>query len=88
MGNGKVGVTELGLEDINYVQGDLRVHLTPDMLGSKLTLSVGVKHRQHPVYGFDQNGIWIQLGTEVNGGSLSENAFGIDDNMVYPDIMI
>ena len=28
----KVGVTELGLEDINYVQGDLRLHLTPEVL--------------------------------------------------------
>ena len=32
----KVGLTELGLEDISYTHGDLRVHLTPDALNDKL----------------------------------------------------
>ena len=38
----KVGMTELGLEDIHYTHGDLRVHLTPDALNDKPHLSVGV----------------------------------------------
>ena len=46
----KVGMTELGLEDINYVQGDVRVHLTPEALGNKFHVSLGVKHRQHTLY--------------------------------------
>ena len=27
----KIGWTELGLEDISYGQGDIRVHLTPEV---------------------------------------------------------
>jgi len=76
----KVGWTELGLEDINYVQGDLRVHLTPEVLNNKLHFSLGVKHRQHPVYGFDA----MVLDTTWYRGSwwaFAEDAFGVDDNM-------
>jgi len=75
----KVGMTELGLEDIAYGQADLRVHLTPEALGNKLHFSVGVKHRQHPVYGFDA----MVLDTTWYKGSwwaFAEDAFGIDDN--------
>ena len=75
----KVGVTELGLEDINYIQGDLRVHLTPEALNEKFHLSVGLKHRQHPVYGFDA----MVLDTTWYRGEwwkFAEKAFGIDDN--------
>ena len=75
----KVGWTELGLEDINYAHGDLRFHWTPEKLNNKFHLSVGVKHRQHPVYGFDAmvldtswyRGAWWQF---------AETAFGVDDN--------
>ena len=49
----KGGWTELGLEDIAYGQADLRLHWTPEVLNDKLHLSIGLKHRQHPVYGFD-----------------------------------
>jgi len=49
----KIGWTELGLEDIQYGHGDIRVHLTPEVLQNKFHMSVGFKHRQHPVYGFD-----------------------------------
>jgi len=83
----KVGVTELGLEDINYVQGDLRVHLTPEALNEKFHLSVGLKHRQHPVYGFDA----MVLDTTWYRGqwwAFAENAFGIDDNMWYQESML
>jgi hypothetical protein len=83
----KVGVTELGLEDINYIQGDLRVHLTPEALGEKFHVSVGVKHRQHPVYGFDA----MVLDTTWYRGSwwaFAEDAFGIDDNMWYDEDML
>ena len=75
----KVGMTELGLEDIAYGQADLRVHLTPDALGDKLHFSLGVKHRQHPVYGFDA----MVLDTTWYRGAwwaFAEDAFGIDDN--------
>ena len=83
----KVGMTQLGLEDINYVHGDIRVHLTPDVLNNKLHFSLGFKHRQHPVYGFDAmvldttwyKGQWWQF---------AEKAFGIDDNMWYDSTMI
>ena len=83
----KVGWTELGLEDINYGQGDLRVHLTPDVLQNKFHVSLGFKHRQHPVYGFDAmvldttwyRGAWWQF---------AEKAFGIDDNMWYQENML
>ena len=75
----KVGVTELGLEDIKYTQGDVRLHLTPEALNDKFHLSVGVKHRQHPVYGFDA----MVLDTTWYRGEwwkFAEKAFGIDDN--------
>ena len=65
----KVGWTELGLEDLSYVHGDIRLHLTPEALNNKLHFSVGVKHRQHPVYGFDAM-VWILLGIKDNGGTL------------------
>ena len=83
----KVGVTELGLEDINYVQGDLRLHLTPEALGNKFHVSVGLKHRNHPVYGFDA----MVLDTTWYRGQwwkFAENAFGIDDNMWYQEDML
>jgi len=78
----KIGWTELGLEDISYAQGDLRLHWTPEKLNNKFHLSIGVKHRQHPVYGFDA----MVLDTTWYGGqwwAFAEDAFGIDDNMWY-----
>ena len=83
----KVGMTELGLEDIAYGQADLRIHLTPDALGDKLHFSLGVKHRQHPVYGFDA----MVLDTTWYRGAwwaFAEDAFGIDDNMWYDESML
>ena len=75
----KIGWTELGLEDIKYGQGDLRLKWTPPILDDKLTLSIGAKHRQHPVYGFDA----MVLDTTWYKGQwwdFAEDAFGIDDN--------
>ena len=83
----KIGWTELGLEDIQYGQGDLRIHLTPDVLQDKFHLSLGFKHRQHPVYGFDA----MVLDTTWYRGSwwaFAEDAFGIDDNMWYDPTMV
>jgi len=83
----KVGKTELGLEDIHYTHGDLRVHLTPEALGDKLHFSLGVKHRNHPVYGFDA----MVLDTTWYKGqwwNFAEDAFGIDDNMWYDSTML
>ena len=82
----KVGLTELGLEDISYGQSDIRLHLTPEALGNKLHFSIGVKHRQHPVYGFDA----MVLDTTWYKGqwwNFAEDAFGIDDNMWYDPTM-
>ena len=75
----KVGLTELGLEDIAYGQGDLRFKWTPGILNKKFHISIGVKHRQHPVYGFDA----MVLDTTWYRGqwwNFAEDAFGIDDN--------
>ena len=83
----KVGMTQLGLEDINYVHGDIRVHLTPDVLNNKLHFSLGFKHRQHPVYGFDA----MVLDTTWYKGqwwNFAEDAFGIDDNQWFDSTMI
>ena len=83
----KIGWTELGLEDIAYGQADLRVHFTPEKLNNKLHFSVGLKHRQHPVYGFDA----MILDTTWYRGSwweFAETAFGIDDNMWYDESML
>ena len=80
----KVGVTELGLEDIKYTQGDIRLHLTPETLNDKFHLSVGLKHRQHPVYGFDA----MVLDTTWYRGEwwkFAEKAFGIDDNAWFTE---
>ena len=80
----KVGVTELGLEDIKYTQGDIRLHLTPEALNDKFHLSVGLKHRQHPVYGFDA----MVLDTTWYRGEwwkFAEKAFGIDDNAWFTE---
>ena len=83
----KIGWTELGLEDISYAQGDLRVHWTPEALNNKFHVSVGMKHRQHPVYGFDA----MVLDTTWYKGSwwnFAEDAFGIDDNRWFDETMI
>ena len=80
----KGGWTELGLEDIAYGQADLRLHWTPDVLNDKLHLSIGLKHRQHPVYGFDA----MILDTTWYKGSwwdFAEDAFGIDDNAWFTE---
>jgi hypothetical protein len=72
----KGGYTELGLEDINYMQGDIRLKKTV----GPVHMSFGLKHRQHPVYGFDA----AILDTTWYRGSwwdFAENAFGVDDNM-------
>ena len=72
----KGGYTELGLEDINYMQGDIRLKKTV----GPIHMSFGLKHRQHPVYGFDA----AILDTTWYRGSwwdFAENAFGVDDNM-------
>ena len=73
----KVGWTELGLEDIAYGQGDLRLKKE---IKDGVSISVGLKHRQHPVYGFDA----MVLDTTWYRGSwwaFAEDAFGVDDNM-------
>ena len=83
----KIGWTELGLEDISYAQGDLRVHWTPEALNNKFHVSVGLKHRQHPVYGFDA----MILDTTWYKGqwwNFAEDAFGIDDNRWFDETMI
>ena len=75
----KIGWTELGLEEIEYAQGDLRFKWTPPILDENLTISIGAKHRQHPVYGFDA----MVLDTTWYRGAwwdFAEDAFGIDDN--------
>ena len=80
----KIGWTELGLEDITYGQGDLRFKWTPPVMDDKLTISIGAKHRQHPVYGFDA----MILDTTWYKGSwwnFAEDAFGIDDNAWFTE---
>ena len=80
----KGGWTELGLEDIAYGQADLRLHWTPEVLNDKLHLSIGLKHRQHPVYGFDA----MILDTTWYKGQwwdFAEDAFGIDDNAWFTE---
>ena len=83
----KVGWTDLGLEEITYGEGDLRFKWTPPILNDKLTVSIGAKHRQHPVYGFDA----MVLDTTWYKGqwwNFAEDAFGIDDNRWYDSTMI
>ena len=83
----KLGWTELGLEDIAYGQGDLRFKWTPPVLDNRINLSIGFKHRQHPVYGFDA----MVLDTTWYRGQwwdFAEDAFGIDDNMWFDPTMI
>tara|TARA_Y100000034_G_scaffold40615_1_gene50065 strand:- start:2580 stop:3863 length:1284 start_codon:yes stop_codon:yes gene_type:complete len=78
----KAGYTELGLEEVEYRHGDLRFKWTPSFLDNKLSISVGAKHRQHPVYGFDA----MVLDTTWYRGSwwdFVENAFGWDDKRWY-----
>ena len=73
----KFGWTELGLEDIAYGQGDLRLKKE---IKNGINISVGFKHRQHPVYGFDA----MVLDTTWYRGSwwaFAEDAFNVDDNM-------
>ena len=78
----KGGFTELGLEEINYSQGDIRIKKS---IGG-LNISAGLKHRQHPVYGFDA----AILDTTWYRGqwwNFAEDAFGIDDNMWFDPTM-
>ena len=80
----KVGWTELGLEDIAYGQGDLRLK---KQINDNVNISIGFKHRQHPVYGFDA----MILDTTWYRGAwwaFAETAFGIDDNMWYDPNMV
>ena len=80
----KVGWTDLGLEDIAYGQADIRLKKE---VNDKLNLSIGFKHRQHPVYGFDA----MILDTTWYRGAwwaFAEDAFGIDDNMWFDPTMI
>ena len=80
----KVGWTDLGLEEITYGEGDLRFKWTPPILDDKLTVSIGAKHRQHPVYGFDA----MILDTTWYRGQwwkFAEKAFGIDDNAWFTE---
>ena len=72
---GKLGYTQLDLEDVQYSHFDIR--LKKDI--SDFTISVGLKHRQHPVYGFDA----MVLDTTWYRGQwwdFAEDAFGWDDN--------
>ena len=83
----KIGYTELGLEDVEYIQSDLRFKYASDFgifsnSFDEVTLSVGLKHRQHPVYGFDA----MVLDTTWYRGSwwdFAETEFGWDDNMWF-----
>ena len=80
----KIGWTSLGLEEITYGQADARIKWTPEFLGNQITVSVGAKYRQHPVYGFDA----MILDTSWYRGSwwdFAEDAFGVDDNRWYID---
>ena len=72
---GKIGYTQLDLEDVEYSHYDVRVK--KDIWD--FTFSVGLKHRQHPAYGFDA----MVLDTTWYRGSwwdFAEDAFGWDDN--------
>jgi hypothetical protein len=80
----KVAWTELGLEEINYGSADFR--LKANAIDNKFSFSAGVKHRQHPVYGFDA----AILDTTWYRGqwwNFAEDAFGIDDNMWFDPTM-
>tara|TARA_B100000686_G_scaffold326032_1_gene383441 strand:- start:1451 stop:2584 length:1134 start_codon:yes stop_codon:yes gene_type:complete len=77
----KVGWTDLGLEQITYGQGDLRLKKE---IKDGINISIGFKHRQHPVYGFDA----MILDTTWYKGSwwnFAEDAFGIDDNAWFTE---
>tara|TARA_X000001382_G_C3173375_1_gene180311 strand:+ start:146 stop:1429 length:1284 start_codon:yes stop_codon:yes gene_type:complete len=80
----KIGWTDLGLEDIAYGQADFRLKKE---VKNGINLSIGFKHRQHPVYGFDA----MVLDTTWYRGqwwNFAEDAFGIDDNMWFDPTMI
>ena len=80
----KIGYTELGLEGVEYTQGDIRLKWTPPILDDKINVSIGFKHRQHPVYGFDA----MVLDTTWYRGSwwdFAEDAFGVDDNAWFTE---
>ena len=72
----KGGYTELGLEDVLYSQGDARLKKSV----GPVHISAGLKHRQHPVYGFDA----VILDTTWYRGqwwNFAEDAFGIDETL-------
>ena len=87
----KVGWTALGLEEITYGQADARIKWTPELLGNQVTLSIGAKHRQHPVYGFDAmildtswyRGSWWEFSNNTFGTEF-EGWFVLDDNGNVP----
>ena len=71
----KAGYTQLDLEDVEYTHYDVR--LKKDIWD--FTISAGLKHRQHPAYGFDA----MVLDTTWYLGAwwdFAEDAFGWDDN--------
>ena len=74
----KAGYTQLDLEDVEYTHYDVR--LKKDIWD--FTISAGLKHRQHPAYGFDAmvlDTTWY-LGT---WWTFAEDAFGWDDEMWF-----
>jgi len=76
----KAGYTQLDLEDVQYSHFDVR--LKKDILD--FTISVGLKHRQHPVYGFDA----MVLDTTWYRGAwwdFAEDAFGWDDDQWFTE---
>ena len=75
----KIGWTELGLEDISYGQGDIRVHLTPEALKINYTFLL-VLNTDNILFMGLTLWSWIPLGIKDNGGTFAEDAFGIDDN--------
>ena len=79
----KGGYTELGLEDVQYAQGDLRVKKS---IGG-FNVSVGVKHRQHPVYGYDA-AILDTTWYKGQWWNFAEDAFGVDDNRWFDPSMM
>ena len=65
------------MEEITYGQGDIRLKKE---IRDGVNISVGLKHRQHPVYGFDA----MVLDTTWYRGSwwaFAEDNLGVDDNM-------
>ena len=79
----KLKYMDLGLEEIKYGQGDLRLRKEFATEGGSFNISVGLGARTHPAYGFAPT--VIDTGWMESWWDFAEDEFGVDDRFYLGD---